>query len=73
MSESKREKKARILPFNTKEFDSDQDVSEVTRTLFTDAWAAYLDQTSMAALKLDEASIPIEEEVIEDRPKLTLI
>lgn len=52
MNESKREKNARILPFKNKAIEDEMNVSEVTRNLFTDAWQTYLDQTSMAAVKL---------------------
>ena len=55
MKKSKREKKARILPIKSKsKTEKIQNVSEVTRSLFSDAWRSYLDQVSMAAVKLDQ-------------------
>lgn len=74
MSIKLQENKARILPFNKKiDTESDQTISEVTRNLFSDAWRSYLDQTSMAAIKIDEAANPTEEKVIVEKPKLTII
>lgn len=54
MSYNKQGKKARILPFKkTSTFENVQNVSEVTRNLFSDTWHSYLDQVSMVAVKFD--------------------
>ena len=58
MNTFKQEKKARILTLN-KHFndENEQTISEVTRSLFTDAWRSYLDQTSMGAVKLEDVTL----------------
>lgn len=68
MKKSKQETNARIIPFKkshaTHEAD---DVSEVTRSLFSDTWRTYLDQVSMAAIKLD----PSPESTEHKQPEIT--
>ena len=75
MKTNERENKARILPFRKKDQDvSEQNVSEVTRNLFSDAWKSYLDQSSMAAIKLDQSiQTKKEEEAETKKAKLTIV
>ncbi len=75
MRKNKQEKCARILPFKKKmDLSGDQNVTEVTRSLFTETWKSYLDQTSMAALKLDHSIQPeMEEETNSKKAKLTIV
>ena len=63
MNTPKEEKKARILTLNTRLVsDNEQTISEVTRNLFSDAWRSYLDQTSMAAVKVKRMTLSNTEE-----------
>ena len=63
MNTPKEEKKARILTLNTRLVsDNEQTISEVTRNLFSDAWRSYLDQTSMAAIKVKRVTLSNTEE-----------
>lgn len=58
MNTLKEEKKARILTLNNHLVsDNEQTISEVTRNLFSDAWRSYLDQTSMAAIKVKRVTL----------------
>ena len=58
MNTLKEEKKARILTLNNHLVsDNEKSISEVTRNLFSDAWRSYLDQTSMAAIKVKKGDI----------------
>lgn len=63
MNTHKEEKKARILTLNNHSAnDNKQTISEVTRNLFSDAWKSYLDQTSMAAVKVERVPLSNTEE-----------
>lgn len=74
MKTIEREKKARILPFKKNEpFEADQNVSEVTRDLFSETWRSYLDQISMAAVKLDPEMELQEEKSKPKRVKLKVL
>ncbi len=75
MKKSKRENKARILPFTkTVKLEGDKNISEITRNLFSETWHSYLDQVSMVALKLEnELHHKKEEQPITKRHKLRTI
>lgn len=63
MNTLKEEKKARILTLNNHLVsDNEQTISEVTRNLFSDAWRSYLDQTSMAAIKVKRVTLSNKDE-----------
>ena len=63
MNTLKEEKKARILTLNNHLVsDNEKTISEVTRNLFSDAWRSYLDQTSMAAIKVKRVTLSNTEE-----------
>ena len=63
MNTLKEEKKARILTLNNHLVsDNEKSISEVTRNLFCDAWRSYLDQTSMAAIKVKRVTLSNTEE-----------
>ena len=63
MNTFKEEKKARILTLNNHLVsDNEKSISEVTRNLFSDAWRSYLDQTSMAAIKVKRVTLSNTEE-----------
>ena len=63
MNTLKEEKKARILTLkNHLVSDNEKSISEVTRNLFSDAWRSYLDQTSMAAIKVKRVTLSNTEE-----------
>ena len=63
MNTHKEEKKARILTLNNHLVsDNEKSISEVTRNLFSDAWRSYLDQTSMAAIKVKRVTLSNTEE-----------
>jgi hypothetical protein len=63
MNTLKEEKKARILTLNNHLVsDNEKSISEVTRNLFSDAWRSYLDQTSMAAIKVKRVTLSNTEE-----------
>jgi hypothetical protein len=63
MNTLKEEKKARILTLNNQLVsDNEKSISEVTRNLFSDAWRSYLDQTSMAAIKVKRVTLSNTEE-----------
>jgi len=66
MKNKKQENRTNILPFKkSHSFESDKDASEVARDLFSETWRAYLDQVSMAAIKLDSEPIVNDEEEID--------
>ena len=65
MNTLKEEKKARILTLNNHLVsDNEKSISEVTRNLFSDAWRSYLDQTSMAAIKVKRVTLSNTEESV---------
>ena len=54
MDESITVRKARILPLKKEVLGSDDfEVSEVTRSIFTGAWNAFVDESGTAAMKLN--------------------
>jgi hypothetical protein len=58
MKKSKQGNKARILPLKKqREFEVDHDeVTAVTRSLFTETWNSYVDQVYTAAVKLEHSA-----------------
>ena len=71
------EKRARILPFKKKKVESDTtQVTEVTRSIFSGTWNAYIDEPTNTAIKIDTGYIadnnPDPEESLNRFP-LTLI
>ena len=79
MDKVKAPKNARILPFKTETLGSeDFEVSEVTRDIFSRVWNSYIDEPTMACVKLeaqfvDENAIETEEIVYAIAPHLALV
>ena len=54
----KKEQKARILPFNKNKMGSEEyQVSDVTRSIFSQAWGSYVDEPGTAAVKLSSTYV----------------
>ncbi len=75
MKKSKREKAARILSLKKKKIAGNKEkMSEITRSLFTETWRTYMDQVSMAAMKLDHDLHSQSKDKAESKPvKLSIV